>query len=278
MPITSSHPRLSYGLTGPEGAPVIALLSGLGGVQAGWAQQVRGLSDRWRVLTHDARGIGGSEGEARAVTVSDYAADLVRVMDHLAIASVHMVGLSFGGRVAQQFALSWPERLDRLVLGGTSCRTRAVGEVAPDALAALRDVAVLDAHGWETRLLPALFGEAYRSAHPKRIRALARWRARHRPKPEGIERQWQAYYGFDLSESVHRICHPTLILHGTDDGLSPGVNAVELSQKIPKARLVWMRDVGHAPNVERPRAFNAVVETFLLEGDLDAVLDAYRVQ
>jgi len=277
MPLTPFSPSLSYGLTGPERAPVIALLSGLGGVQAGWAQQVRGLSTRWRVLTHDARGVGGSEAIDRDVTMRDYAEDLLGLFDHLGIESAHLVGLSFGGRVAQEFALAWPDRVERLVLGGTSCRTRPIGEASPAALHALQNLADLDAHGWETRLLPALFGRAYREAHPRRIRALARWRGRHRPRAEGVARQWQAYYSFDLSQRVHEIHCPTLILHGTDDGLSPGVNAEELARLIPDARLVWMNQVGHAPNVERPFAFNALVETFLSGNSLDTVLEAHDV-
>jgi pimeloyl-ACP methyl ester carboxylesterase len=179
--------------------------------------------------------------------------------------------------VAQEFALAWPDRVERLVLGGTSCRTRPIGEASPDALLALQNLADLDAHGWETRLLPALFGRAYREAHPRRIQALARWRGRHRPRAEGIASQWQAYYSFDLSEQVHEIRCPTLIVHGTDDGLSPGVNAEELAGLIPDAHLVWMNKVGHAPNVERPFVFNALVETFLSGNPLDPVLEAHNV-
>ena len=277
MPLTPFTPSLSYSLTGPDRAPVVALLSGLGGVQAGWAQQVRGLSSRWRVLTHDARGIGGSGSTDQDLTMRDYAEDLLRLLDFLGVESAHLVGLSFGGRVAQEFALAWPDRVDRIVLGGTSCRTRPVGEASPDALVALQNLAELDAEGWETRLLPALFGRAYREKHPRRIQALARWRGRHRPQAEGIAGQWQAYYRFDLSEQVHAIQSPTLILHGTDDGLSPGVNAEELHRLIPGSRLIWMNEVGHAPNVERPEAFNAVLDAFLSDGALDQVLASHSV-
>ena len=74
---------------------------------------------------------------------------------------------------------------------------------------------------WAETIAPVLFGEAYRTKHPDRIQALARWRARYRPDPCGVARQWEAWEKFDMSDRLSEVTCPVLVLHGSDDGLSP---------------------------------------------------------
>lgn len=263
MPLTVSQPQLCYALSGPSDAPPLVFINGLGGVQAAFQLQVRAFRESRRVLVYDHRGAGGSQTVDTPVTMADYAADLVRLLDELALDCCDVVGLSFGGRVAQELALGWPERVRRLVLSGTSAggRLHAPGDAHAHEL--LRAVATADADAWAQTVAPVLFGRAYRERHPERIAALARWRARHRPDPVGIARQWGAWDGFDLADEIAEIAQPTLIIHGTEDGLSPVVNAEQLAAYIPDARLELLDGVGHSPNVESPQAFNQLIEDFV---------------
>lgn len=66
-----------------------------------------------------------------------------------------------------------------------------------------------------------------------------------------------------MSHSLYKITCPTLILHGTDDQLSPRSNAMFLLQQLPDAQLVWLDGVGHSPNAEDPLRFHAEIEKFL---------------
>lgn len=263
MPISDTQPQLSYTISGPpEGRPLV-FINGLGGVQAAFQLQVRELKQTRRVLVYDHRGCGGSELVDRPASMADYAQDLVLLLDHLELGSCDIVGLSFGGRVAQALALGWPERVRRLVLCGTSAggRLHAPGDAQAHVL--LRTVATADAATWAHTIAPVLFGRAYRERHPERITALARWRARHRPDPVGIARQWEAWDAFDMAEDLGEIVQPTLIIHGTEDGLSPVENAEQLAAHIPGAELGLIEGVGHSPNVEAPERFNRLLSDFL---------------
>ena len=66
-----------------------------------------------------------------------------------------------------------------------------------------------------------------------------------------------------MSERLDEIRTPTLVLHGTDDGVSPMANAENLADAIPGAELRWLEGVGHSPNVEAPQAFNGAIRAFL---------------
>jgi pimeloyl-ACP methyl ester carboxylesterase len=237
----------------------------LGGAQAAFALQVKALSRRYRVLTYDHRGIGESPLVDEDVTMLDYARDLRGLLDHLELRSAAMLGLSFGGRVLQSFAATWPERVDRLVLGCTSAGGRLHQRGAADAHAALRKLQTRDEAVWEQEIIPALFGRRYLQRYPERVQFFARWRVKYPPDPRALARQWQAYEAFDMAEQLHLITMPTLVIHGTEDRISPLANAEALVAALPDARLEPMEGVGHSPNVEEPERFNTLLLRFLEE-------------
>jgi pimeloyl-ACP methyl ester carboxylesterase len=96
-----------------------------------------------------------------------------------------------------------------------------------------------------------------------RVLSLARWRKRHPANPRGVERQWQAFAGFDASDRLGAIQCPVLVAHGTDDRLSPMQNARWLVQGIPDCELVPLEGIGHSPNIEDPEGLHRVIENFL---------------
>lgn len=272
MALSSTQPPIAYSLVGPEGAPALVFVGGMGSVQAAWFNQVKAFSADYRVLTYDHRAIGESPVPPRApdeppITMADYADDLARLLDALRIASASLVGLSFGGRVLQQLALDQPERVQRLVLGGTSCG--GVGRAAPSGVNALRAPPLPDPEAeqarWEREILPVLFGSRYRAQFPERMRSLARWRARHPTDPTGLALQWTAWSSFDVCERLRFIRAPTLVLHGAEDGIAPVEHGRRLAEGIPGARLELLDGVGHSPNIEDADGFNARVRAFLTE-------------
>ena len=263
MPVADLPPALAYTLAGPEDAPVVVFVNGLGGAQAAFALQVKELMRDFRVLTYDHRGMGASAVVDAPATMETFASDLLRLLDHLGLQRVSLVGLSFGGRVAQQLCLLAPERVDRLILCGTSAGGRLHVPGEQRAMAALHRADALTEEDWVHELAPALFGAAYRRQYPDRIRFFARWRMKYPTNPIGLARQWEAWRSFDLSDRLHLIQAPTLILHGTDDGISPAENAENLAEGIPGAQLRWLTAVGHSPNAEAPAQFNDAIRAFL---------------
>lgn len=270
MPFTPSLPRIAYSEHG-HGPPLV-FVNGMGGVQAGWLMSMRELSRDFRTIAYDHRGAGGSQVVDADTRMRDFAADLVRLLDHLRIPTASFVGLSFGGRVLMELALHWPERVERLVMGGTSCGGSQHLHGDHEALEAMLNASTLDEQRWLEKVIPAMFGARFREAYPERMRNLARWWARHPPDPAGLARQHQAYAHFDVCGRLHEIRCPALILHGTEDGLSPVENGRRLAAGLPNAHFVAMDGVGHSPNAEEPEAFYALVRAFM-RGGLSAIRD-----
>jgi pimeloyl-ACP methyl ester carboxylesterase len=265
---TTSAPNLDYNLFGPPTGPKVVLVNGLGGVQAAWLHQVRGLADYFRVLTYDHRGVGGSDVVDEPTSMATYADDLLRLFRELEWGEpVRALGLSFGGRVLQSIAIDHPEAIERLILGGTSCGGARHVQGDADANAAMRTLGAATEQDWLDKIAPALFGSKYRTQHPDRIKNLARWRGRHPPDMRGIARQWEAYESFETCDRLAEIRCPTLIIHGKDDHISPVRNAEILHEGIPGSQLVLWDDLGHSPNVEDPERFNLVVRDFFLRGE-----------
>ena len=263
MPLAPTSPALNYTLCGPKDAPYVVFVNGLGGAQAAFSHQVRHFMAKHQVLTFDHRGMGGSEVIDGDTTMADYAHDLIQLLDHLQIQDAFFVGISFGGRVLQELAIGWPERVRALVLSGTSAGGRMhIG--GPINLAeTLKNATTLPVEEWAMEIGNALFGARYVQQYPNRIMALARWRKRHPSNPIGIACQWQAFAGFDASDRLAAITCPVLVAHGTDDRLSPMQNARWLVQNIPNCELVALEGIGHSPNIEDPPSYHAVIEDFL---------------
>ena len=263
MAHTRSEPRLAYTVTGPEDAPWVAFVNGLGGAQAAFMLQTRDFSKDHRVLTFDHRGIGSSDVVDESVHMADYAADLVRILDEIEADCIDFVGLSFGGRVLLQLAAGWPERVRRMVLGGTSAGGQFHHPGNVNAHSVLRSAVKADATVWAEKIAPLLFGRQYVDQYPERLQSLARWRSRYPTNPIGIARQWEAWDGFDVGDQLSAIRCPVLVLHGTDDALSPVVNAETLVDLLPNAEIKLLEGIGHSPNVESPKKFNDAIREFL---------------
>ncbi|MEE2750872.1 MAG: alpha/beta fold hydrolase [Myxococcota bacterium] len=260
---TQSSPRLAYSLYGNSGAPGLVFVNGLAGRQEVWFHQVREFREDFRILCLDNRGAGRSDASSESVVMRTYAEDLLRVMDEAGLNEAALVGLSFGGRILQELALLAPERVKRLVIGGTSCggAPHQAGQWSLRAL--FRPGRPVNEEELLKRVIPALFGPRYVESHEKHLRILCRSWASAPPDPVGLERQWDAYDAFDLSNRLGEVACPTLIVHGEDDGLSPMANAEFLAEQIPGAILARLPGVGHSPNVESPALFNSVLSEFL---------------
>ncbi len=264
-PIAPTRPQLDYGVGGSPSGPAIVLINGLGGLRQAWYAQIQTFNKTHRVLSYNHRGIGGSELVDAPSTVLDYARDLLGLLNHAGIYRAVLVGVSFGGRVAQEFALSWPGRVVGLVLVGTSGGGAGHSDGDPDAMALLERSAELSADEWERGLIPHLFGPGYQAEQGARLARLARWWAAHPQPPAAIARQWEAMRAFDRWDDLATIHAPTMVVHGSADTMSPIVNGERLAARIPGARLARMAGLGHSPHVEDPAGFEELLLDFLDE-------------
>jgi 3-oxoadipate enol-lactonase len=263
MPDIEVRPGLvvNYRISGPSEAPALVLITGLGGLQEGWFRQVPYFEPSYRVLTLDNRGAGQSGVLDVPTTMRDMAEDVVAVMDAAGVAHAHIWGVSMGGKIAQELALGWPQRVDRLVLECTSAGEAHRVEGKPEGR--LRGSHAFSEQDWLERLVPLIFGRAYREANASSMRAFARSRVRHPQDSVGAARQWEAYEAFDSWDRLPNLMHRTLVITGDEDALTHPANSERLVERLPNAELYVVNGAGHSLHIEKPEEVNAVIDAFL---------------
>ncbi len=266
MPDVEVRPGLTtnYRISGPDDAPVLLLITGLGGLQEGWFRQVPHFERAWRVVTFDNRGAGRSSVLDEPARMIDFADDTRRLLDLLAIPKAHVWGVSMGGKVAQELALAWPERVDKLILGCTTAGD--AHRVEGHAPSGLTGASGSTEQEWLDRIVPLLFGREYREKNANSMKAFARGRARHPQDPRGAARQWEAYHGFDSWDRLPEITHRTLVITGDEDALTHPGNADRLLERLPNAVKYVVPGAGHSFHLEKPDEVNQAVEQFLRTG------------
>jgi pimeloyl-ACP methyl ester carboxylesterase len=262
--VAANGQQLYYEIHG-EGPPLV-LVMGIGYDSSLWTlEQVPALSTRFRVVIMDNRDVGRSSMASNPYTIADMADDLAGLLDALGIQRTHVLGLSMGAMIAQEFALRHANRLDRLVLTGSGA---APARSAFDPIRIWSWVKVNDATG-ETfvgQQFTSLFSTAFlrnREAVQQTIALLAR--NPHPPTPEAYQRQAQAYLEFDSLDRLGDITAPTLVIVGEQDLVTPPWIAREVADAIPGARFEVIRGEGssHVVPIERPDDFNQLVSNFL---------------
>jgi pimeloyl-ACP methyl ester carboxylesterase len=187
------------------------------------------------------------------MAISTFVDDAAALLDHLGIESAHVYGQSFGGMIAQELALTHPDRLRSLILAATSPGPRHA--VSPGSGARVP----------KDRPHLALYSEAFALEHPGHVAEDIRVGSQNPQPPHARRRQWEAMQGFDSLDRLEDIARPTLVLHGTADRLVPVRNAELLAERIPGARLALLEGAGHVYHSERADEADAAVLAFLDE-------------
>lgn len=238
---------------GGSGEPLL-LIQGMSGTHVSWGEPFKGaLEESFDVVAFDNRGIGFSAPVESPFTIAEMAADTAGLLDQLEIESAHVVGISMGGMIAQELALAHPDRLRSLTLGCTYCggdgSQLMPQENAEKLLAGFasgdREQALQA--GYEVNLSPGFRADedAFIAFHEMATSVPA---AR-----EVIQLQLQAILGHDTSGRLGEIGTPTLIIHGTVDGVLPFANGKQIASLIPAARFEVFKDIGHMFWWEQPQ-------------------------
>lgn len=260
-----------------SGSPV-ALLHGGPGADHWSMQPFRRLADRHTTVFYDHRCNGRSGGEVSSMTWDNLTADADALREALGFERWAMLGHSFGGHVALEYALRYPDRLSHLVLLDTAGEARWARDVAPDLLAARgfpRDKVELvrrwfrgDFEPKEMLRILMRIGPAYYSAPSTWlvVRELLEggWRGRTRPEAL-IEAGKVLMPGWTVMDRLHELRVPTLVVAGVDDFLFPPECQEQLAAAIPGARLELVEGAGHNAHSEQPGVTLGLVRSFLAE-------------
>jgi pimeloyl-ACP methyl ester carboxylesterase len=256
-----------------QGALPLVFVHGLSGSWPNWLEQLPVLAARRRVIAMDLPGFGHSPMPSWAISISAYARMLDRLLGVLGIDAAALVGNSMGGFISAELAISYPQRVERLVLvsaaGISTYNNRGALRAMPLLQQTERLLAAYtawiasksDAVARRARLREATLNVVTR--HPSRLpAALAAEQLRGSGK-RGFVQALQANLNYDFRERLPEIACPTLIVWGEDDRLISARDARVFAELIPDSRVVMYADTGHLSMLERPEAFNALLEEFL---------------
>ena len=258
--------RLHVAQAGPQGAPPLVLLHGLGGSGEDWFWQRDDLVRAgYRLLMVDARGHGCSEKPYGRYRIEDMAADVAHALDELAVMRADVCGLSLGGAMALALALEHSDRVRRLVV------VNAAACFLP------RDLSRLVYYG--ARLLALSFVGLPRQAHIVANRVFPRPEHAHLREmlyerlttndPRAYRRTIGALGRFDVRARLRELGAPTLVVAGEEDTTVALRDKVALADNVPNARLAVVSRSGHAPIADCPQVFNRLLLDFLAEEGID---------
>jgi 3-oxoadipate enol-lactonase len=241
-----------------SGRPLL-LVPGIPAVASDWAPLAERLSDSRRVIAYDNRGSGASTTTPAPYTTAQLAADAVGLLDALEIDRADVFGMSLGGMIAQELAVRWPERVERLVLGCTHCGLAHAARMDRDAGHAF----AMETDDWAARmsaLAPFAFAPG---VDPELLRRFIEKKSGDVQDPDGYRGQIAAVLAHDAYERLPRIEAPTLILTGDSDRVIPAASSDVLRERIPGSRLEVVADAGHLFFLERPDESVRLLADFL---------------
>jgi pimeloyl-ACP methyl ester carboxylesterase len=243
--------NLYYEVSGPEWGEPLVMIHGLGCQIIHWNEGLTAMLEAsgYRTIRFDNRDAGltsWTSVEPDRYSIADMADDVLGLLDHLGIASAHVMGISMGGLMAQEFAIAHPDRLSSALLlctmpslefwtqdeevlasrtkvgRGDDRQTRIDDYIAQEQFAGVSGLG----HDWLRRLAERQYDRAYR--------------------PGGTERQQQALEGYgNRLDAISRITAPVAIFHGRGDRLIGYRGAIASALALPQAELLLAPGVGH---------------------------------
>ena len=253
--------RVSVREGSPERPPLL-LCNGIGASMELLQPFVDALDQRRGIIRFDMPGIGGSPAPVRPYHLARSAGLLAGLLDQLGCPRADVLGISWGGALAQQFALSRPDRVSHLVLVATAPGVLMV----PANPAVLLRMLTPRRHrdpGYATRIAAELYGGSARH-RPTEIGDLLHATTRLGPT-RGYYYQLISASGWTSLPWLPRLRTPTLILAGDDDPIIPLANARIMHRLIPRSEL-HIYSGGHLELAARPELIAPVVEAYLDAG------------
>jgi len=248
--IAADGTRLHYIVEG-TGPPLVLVGGRTSTIEGAWWRYIPALAPRFRVIALDNRGTGASDKPDTPYSTQLMAADALTVLRDAGEASAHWFGLSMGGMILQQLALSHPDAVRSLILGATHCG----GERPPRANGPTLEGPL--------RRYANLYDARFIAEHPEWIED----DAKHFGKMplHAIVRQDQAVKQHNLCDRLGEIHQPVLILQGRQDRMVPFARAGELQHALPNARLEVLDPAGHQVHSEQFPTVLRLVQDFVEE-------------
>ena len=240
---------LHYRIDGKFGAAALVFSNSLGTNLGMWDEQVRVLSNSFRIVRYDSRGHGLSGAPDEEYTIEILGRDVVGLLDHLELDKVFYCGLSKGGMVGQWLGANAGDRLEKLVLSNTSSYIGGP-ELWNDRIAVARSAAGMD--GMVDGITERWFTRAFIEREPeevKRIQQMILTTPAH-----GYAGCCAAIRDMDQRDILKDISVPTMVIVGDQDPATTPDQGELIAERVPGARLVTIENAAHLSNIEQPRS------------------------
>jgi len=245
--------------------PALILLHGFLCDSRCWRHQLSHLSDQFNVIAWDAPGAGLSSDPPNTFTTASYAHCLAGFLDAMGIERAHVLGLSWGGILAQEFYRHYADRLHSLVLADTYAGWR--GSLPETVWRERLATCLQDASGaTETlvaKFLPGVFSDAAPQQLFEELSAIV-----SEFHPVGFRLMSLSSAEVDTRDLLPSVDVATLVLWGEEDRRSPPYVAEQFHAAIPGAQLAIIPRAGHLSNMEKPDLFNGHVRRFCLSAKI----------
>jgi pimeloyl-ACP methyl ester carboxylesterase len=249
--------KIDYTIAG-EGEPLV-LIMGMGLGQKGWMFQTRYFRKYFKTIVFDNRGAGNSGKPEGPYSARMMAEDTIGLMDYLHIDRAHILGISLGGMIAQEIAINYPQRVNKLVLGCTFCKQdngtsgdtpefkKAVDLALQGTFDPMLDLLL------NNKLIKLLYKPIIKKALKKSGKSGA----------IGLAGQRQAGLTHNTESRLRLIKAPALIIAGTGDRVIKTSSSRFMANLIPGSKLVLIENGSHTLFVEMSKKFNQEVLNFL---------------
>lgn len=258
--------ELSIAYRSAGDGPPLVLLHGFLCDSRAWRCQLDGLSEDFRVIAWDAPGAGESSDPPQGFTLTDWADGLAGFLDAVGVGQANVVGLSWGGLLAQEFYRLYPSRVLRLVLAGTYAGWRgSLGdEAARQRLERCERESRLAPDEFAARWVPAeFFADASPQLGAEMTAVVSDFH------PGGFRLMAQSLAEADTTDLLQQIAVPVLLVWGEADHRSPVEVARQFESLVAGAALVLIPGAGHVSNMEKPEKFNDAVRGFCQATEVD---------
>jgi len=239
--------------------PPLVLLHGFSLDSRTWRPQIEALSAQFSILAWDAPGAGQSQDPSATFVIGDWVEALAGTLDDAGIRQAHVLGLSWGGLLAQEFYRLHPSRVLSLILAGTYAGWTGSlsARVAAQRLEAALADASLPRDEFVKKYLPGMFGDAPSAAVQTELGGIM-----GDFHPHGFRLMATALAVADTRDLLQAVDVPAFLVWGSADKRSPVGVGQAMRDAIPGARLEVIDGAGHLINLERPLEFNAIVREF----------------
>jgi pimeloyl-ACP methyl ester carboxylesterase len=252
--------------------PWLLMIAGIGAGKAAWEFCIDDFARHFRCLIFDNRGVGDSHVPVGPYTTRQMADDAAAVMRAAGVGRAHVMGISMGGAVAQEFAINHPQLVDRLAI---VCSWAASDRYLERCFVIMREMALSEGPkgpGWSNavqRFLSLIgfardtFYDGIKLIDETEAGAAAAVAAGREQNYLGFIAQADACLSHDTRKRLAEVKAPTYILAGDADAFTPLPLSEELAERIDGASLEIMEGNGHVMFLERTREFNARIFDFL---------------